>query len=66
MGFEEIRYEIDIKEYNDRKVEEICRIHSASLKEVIMDDNKVTLVMKAPTSWRYILLQSILEPYRYM
>lgn len=66
MGFEEIRYEMSIKEYNDRKVKEICRIYSASLKEVIMDDDKVILVMKAPTSWRYILLQSILGPYRYM
>ena len=66
MGFEEIRYEMSIKEYNDRKVKEICRIHSASLKEVIMDDEKVILVMKAPTSCRFILLQSILQPLRYM
>ena len=67
MEFVEVRVELTLDEYNnDKLVNDIIRMHSARLKDTIFDDDKVILVLMAPSTWRILLVQSVLEPYRYM
>ena len=66
MDFVEVRVELTLDEYNnDKLVKNVIRMHSARLKDTIFDDDKVILILIAPSTWRTLLAQSILGPYRY-
>ena len=67
MEFVEVRVELTLDEYNnDKLVNDVIRMYSARLKDTIFDDDKVILILIAPSTWQTLLMQSILEPYRYM
>ena len=66
MEFVEIKREIPIEEYNEQNVDRILTYYGGYLKDVIFTDTTAILVISAPSSWWVGLMQSILEPYRYM
>ena len=65
MDFVEVRVELTLDEYNDKIVDSIVKTHSGKLKDTIFDDDKVVLIISAPSTWKILLMQSILGPYRY-
>ena len=65
MDFVEVRVELTLDEYNDKIVDSIVRTHSGKLKDTIFDDDKVVLIISAPSTWKILLMQSILGQYRY-
>lgn len=67
MDFVEVRVELTLDEYNnDKLVNNVIKMYSARLKDTIFDDDKVILILMAPSTWKILLMQSILGPYRYM
>ena len=66
MEFVEVRVELTLDEYNDKLVNDIVRIHSGRLKDTVFDDDKVVLIISAPSTWKILLMQAILGPYRYV
>ena len=66
MEFVRIEHSIPIEEYNETHVNRIVNMYSGQLVDTIFDDNKVTLVIVAPSTWRTIMMNNVLLPYRYM
>lgn len=67
MEFVEIKHEIPIDEYDDKRVDRILKYYGGGyLKDVIFTDSTAILIISAPSSWWLGLIQSVLEPYRYM
>jgi len=66
MEFVRIEHSIPIEEYNETRVDRIVNMYSGQLADTIFDDDTVTLVIFAPSTWRTIMMNKVLLPYRYM
>lgn len=66
MEFVRIEHSIPIKEYNEAHVNRIVNMYSGQLADTIFDDDTVTLVIFAPLTWKTIMLNNVLLPYRYI
>ena len=66
MEFVRIEHSIPIKEYNEAHVNRIVNMYSGQLVDTIFDDDTVTLVIFAPSTWRTIMMNNVLLPYRYI
>jgi len=66
MDFVTIQYRINLNELTNKNVERICRYYSGTLNDIVLNDDEAILIIVAPSSWRTIILNELLLPYRYI
>lgn len=47
-------------------IRRLVRFYSGTLTDIVRKDDEVILIIAAPSTWRYLLLHSLLIPYRYI
>ena len=49
-----------------KDIQRLVRSYSGTLTDIVHKDDEVILIILAPSTWRYLLLHSLLIPYRYI
>lgn len=64
-----VKYEIEKDKYDKMSktaIENIVRWHSGRLINIEQKDNVAVLYMFCPSTWRLIIMNQLLLPYRYI
>lgn len=63
-----IAINMSLQEYNSMSEDDLnrfARLYSGRVKTIILDDTSAKLVIEAPSTWRNILLNNLMLPYRF-
>lgn len=49
-----------------KDIQRLVDFYSGVLTDIVYKDDEVILIIKAPSTWHYLLLHQLLIPYRYI
>jgi hypothetical protein len=68
MEIELINIEMTLEEYNDLTITDLnnlAKLYSGNVQNIILDDKTAKVVIAAPSTWRFNLINQLLLPYRF-
>ncbi len=63
-----IKHNISNNDFNrmaKKDINKIVNFYSGRLVRIEQSDDKIILIISAPSTWKYILMNSMLLPYRF-
>ena len=68
MEIELISIEMTLEEYNNLTFVDLNRLaslYSGHVQNIILDDESAKVIIAAPSTWRFILINQVVLPYRF-